>query len=59
MCTGPTAGLATRLAARLAASSTARAVGVVDYARVPQAVLIVLVYTIYQYINVLTYLVIL
>ena len=43
MYTRPTAGLAAQLAARLVASSTAKAAGVINHARVPQAVLIVLV----------------
>ena len=43
MYTRPTVGLAAQLAARLAAGSTARATGVIDYARVLQAILIVLV----------------
>ena len=43
MYTRPTVGLAAQLAARLAAGGTAKAVGVINYARVPQAVLIVLI----------------
>ena len=43
MCTRPTIGLAMWLAARLVAGGTAGAVGVINCARVPQAVFIVLV----------------
>ena len=41
--TRPIAGLTAQLAVRLAASGTARAAGVIDYARVLWAVLIALV----------------
>ena len=43
MCTRPTAGLAAQLATKLTAGCTAGAVGVVDRARVLQAVFIVLI----------------
>ena len=43
MCTGPTARLAAQLAARLAASGTAGAAGIIDHAGVLRTVLIVLI----------------
>ena len=43
MYTGPIAGLATQLAARLAASGIVRAVGVTNRARVPRAVFVMLI----------------
>ena len=43
MCARPIAGLAVWLATRLAAGGIAGAIGVINHARVPQAILIVLI----------------
>ena len=43
MYTRPIAGLATQLAARLAAGGTTKVAGAINYAGVPRAVLIVLI----------------